>query len=737
MHKLSWYHKNKNQWWFLPLILPTVLLPIAAWCNSGTVLEGSPVVLYYLSPAVMISIMLLFGWSALPGIVLAVFLRTLVRSDIFDAITAVFHYLVPLTVSWVGYQCFTPRHNRGSFGDSNLTFQRMLWLVFCNAILFFLFYQFAIFFGLYNYQSYLFGSDPFRITTLLNFQAVLVGCLTGLPVSYFIIRTIRNPRYFYTLKSRMRAQFHSGTSRIEIVSWCAIMVTLLALLLLPLSENSTIFNTNYTFTLILPVMLWGAMRFGYLFIMTIWTVIVIILSHYFYRYIPHDTDYKLQLAITSSCYLVFSFCICLMAIITTRQRADSALERRLSLIDPMIQLPNLRALSLDLGKYPSSVVCFLRIPGLELLGRNYGVSLRLNYKQQLSVLLRQEIADNELVYQLSGHELAMRLNGDATAERIASLHDKVKAFRFLWDGMPLQPQVGLSYCYVRYPVDYLPLLMGELSTMADHSLMTNRPESVQLRGARHVQNSVKRKVDMLNQLQHALDNDKFLLQAQRVQGARGDHYYEIQLQMQGDDVIYFPSQFLSVAQEFGLSSKMDLWALHATLRFIDKHRESRPGMRCALSLTPASLCRTHFPQEAAELFSQYHVEPWQLIFEVTGNQASSTFALADTTLRGLRAMGCRVCITDFGSNGASYLSLRDMNADMMKIDGSFIRNLPVSSMDYQIVVSICQLARARGLQIVAGYVETGELRTLVEKMGIDYLQGSAIARPVPLVQIAA
>ncbi|WP_233149004.1 EAL domain-containing protein [Shimwellia pseudoproteus] len=511
----------------------------------------------------------------------------------------------------------------------------------------------------------------------------------------------------------------------------------LALLILPLTNDSTIFNTNYTLTLILPMMLWGAMRFGYLFIMIAWTIIITILSHYFYRYVPQGNDYKLQLAITSSCYAVFSFSICLMAIVTTRQRADSALERRLSLIDPMVRLPNLRALSLDLGMYTSSVVCFLRIPGLELLGQNYGVMLRINYKQKLSVILRREVADNELVYQLSGHELALRLNGDATAERIAHLYEQVKAFRFQWDGMPLQPQVGLSYCYVRYPVDHLPLLLGELSSMADHSLMTNRPESVQLRGARHVQNSVKRKVDMLNQLQHALDNNAFLVQAQRVQGVRGDHYYEIQLQMQGEDDIYFPSQFLSVAQEFGLSSKMDLWTLRATLAFIDKRRETLPGIRCAISLTPASLCRSQFPDDVRALLHRYHVEPWQLIFEVTENRVSSRFAQADATLRVLRKMGCRIAIADFGSGGSSYLSLREMHADIMKIDGSFIRNLLVSSVDYQIVESICQLARAKRLQIVATYVETEALRNAVESMGIDYLQGSAISRPVLLEQITA
>ena len=73
-----------------------------------------------------------------------------------------------------------------------------------------------------------------------------------------------------------------------------------------------------------------------------------------------------------------------------------------------------------------------------------------------------------------------------------------------------------------------------------------------------------------------------------------------------------------------------------------------------------------------------------------------------------------------------------MNADILKIDGSFIRNIVSNSLDYQIVASICHLARLKKMRVVAEYVENEEIRSAVIALGIDYLQGYLIGKPEPL-----
>jgi EAL domain-containing protein (putative c-di-GMP-specific phosphodiesterase class I) len=95
-------------------------------------------------------------------------------------------------------------------------------------------------------------------------------------------------------------------------------------------------------------------------------------------------------------------------------------------------------------------------------------------------------------------------------------------------------------------------------------------------------------------------------------------------------------------------------------------------------------------------------------------------------------MGCSVAIDDFGTGYASYARLKNVNADILKIDGSFIRNIVSNSLDYQIVASICHLARMKKMRVVAEYVENEEIRSAVVALGIDYLQGYLIGKPEPL-----
>lgn len=121
-----------------------------------------------------------------------------------------------------------------------------------------------------------------------------------------------------------------------------------------------------------------------------------------------------------------------------------------------------------------------------------------------------------------------------------------------------------------------------------------------------------------------------------------------------------------------------------------------------------------------------------MIFEITESNSLTNLEQANQTLGQLQQMGCSVAIDDFGTGYASYSRLKNVNADILKIDGSFIRNIVSNSLDYQIVASICHLARMKKMQVVAEYVENEEIRSAVVALGIDYLQGYLIGKPEPL-----
>ncbi len=363
------------------------------------------------------------------------------------------------------------------------------------------------------------------------------------------------------------------------------------------------------------------------------------------------------------------------------------------------------------------------------------VKLRLpQYKQKLSHWLSPLLEPGEDVYQLSGNDLALRLNTESHQERITVLDSHLKQFRFFWDGMPMQPQIGVSYCYVRSPVNHIYLLLGELNTVAELSIVTNAPENMQRCGAMYLQRELKDKVAMMNRLQQALEHNHFFLMAQPITGMRGDVYHEILLRMKGEnDELIGPGSFLPVAHEFGLSSSIDMWVIEHTLQFMAENRAKMPAHRFAINLSPTSVCQARFPVEVSQLLAKYQIEAWQLIFEVTESNALTNVKQAQITLQHLQELGCQIAIDDFGTGYASYARLKNVNADLLKIDGSFIRNIVSNSLDYQIVASICHLARMKKMRVVAEYVENEEIREAVLSLGIDYMQGYLIGKPQPLI----
>lgn len=363
---------------------------------------------------------------------------------------------------------------------------------------------------------------------------------------------------------------------------------------------------------------------------------------------------------------------------------------------------------------PWSALCYLRIPGMEMLVKNYGIMLRIQYKQKLSHWLSPLLEPGEDVYQLSGNDLALRLNTESHQERITELDSHLKQFRFFWDGMPMQPQIGVSYCYVRSPVNHIYLLLGELNAVAELSIVTNAPENMQRRGAMYLQRELKDKVAMMNRLQQALEHNHFFLMAQPITGMRGDVYHEILLRMKGEnDELISPDSFLRsrtnlvyrrVSTCGSLSIRCNLWL--------------KTERRCPLTVLRL-ICRQPryvrlvFPLKSVSCWLNIKLKRGNLFFEVTESNALTNVKQAQITLQHLQELGCQIAIDDFGTGYASYARLKNVNADLLKIDGSFIRNIVSNSLDYQIVASICHLARMKKMRVVAEYVENEEIREAV------------------------
>src|SRR5205807_10418897 len=127
--------------------------------------------------------------------------------------------------------------------------------------------------------------------------------------------------------------------------------------------------------------------------------------------------------------------------------------------------------------------------------------------------------------------------------------------------------------------------------------------------------------------------------------------------------------------------------------------------------------------------------PALFCFELTESAAIANVARAETLMRKLRQLGCGVALDDFGTGFSSLSYLRQLPVTMLKIDGSFVRDVLKDPRAESMVRAIAQMARSMSLATVAEYVETEEIRTRIATLGVDYGQGFAIGRPLPLVDV--
>lgn len=732
---LSW-REFSRQWWGLPIFGALVLVNLSSWFSPIILLPEGRTYLMYMPLAVCVALLMVFDWRAFPGIALAMFLRYDLRIGIEMGAMLTLIYLFTLAVAWGGYRLQAGRRWSASFGLMKLPVPRVLWLVVFLSVLFILLLQTVVELGLLPGYLGMVTRDFFTLRTLINLQAMMLGTLLSGHLWYLILRVARKPRYLRVLCSKLRNQRAPGVKAPELIVWFLVLISMVAMLSLQgiTGPVAKILLSDYTLTLLLPVLLFGAMRYGYHFITLVWTIALVVLFSNYQGFIS-ISGFIHNLVFVSALMLVFTLSLLMMSAISSRQRRLLQKTRSASLLDPVFGLPNLRAFNRDLSRYPRSMLCFVRVSEMDVLSRNYGMQLRIQFKQQLAIGLKPFLQPGEKVYHLPGYDLVLRLNCEGTEEKLERLQRYVDDFRLIWNGLPLHPNIGLAYCTVFPPVEHLHMLLGELSGIAEVSLTTGKPESNKSDHSQ-VQKEIKGKVDMLHKIQRALDEDCFILMAQPIAGVRGDSYHEILIRMldeSGD--LMSPDKFLPVVHEFGLSYQLDMWVLKHTLMFIHQYREKLPSARFAVNFSPSTLCRPAFSSQFKALMSEYQVEPYQIVLEVTESHLLHNVKYADYSMRDLRNYGCRIAIDDFGTGYASYDRLKLIQADILKIDGSFVRNMLTDPLDAYIVQSICQVARMKHLSIVAEYVETEEQRAALRAQGVDYMQGYLIGKPEPLITL--
>jgi EAL domain-containing protein (putative c-di-GMP-specific phosphodiesterase class I) len=126
---------------------------------------------------------------------------------------------------------------------------------------------------------------------------------------------------------------------------------------------------------------------------------------------------------------------------------------------------------------------------------------------------------------------------------------------------------------------------------------------------------------------------------------------------------------------------------------------------------------------------EFNIDPTLLTFEITESHAIEDLASAQRVLHQLRELGCRIAVDDFGTGFSTFAYLRQLEADIVKIDGSLIQRLPDDPIDRTVVAALASIAEAAGERTLAECVENPISLLALYECGVDMAQGNAVGQP--------
>ena len=365
---------------------------------------------------------------------------------------------------------------------------------------------------------------------------------------------------------------------------------------------------------------------------------------------------------------------------------------------------------------------------------------------QVTRLLNGCLRESDVLARLGGDEFGVLLLGcplDKAEEIAEKLRNKVEDYRFRRDNMEFR--IGASIGVVPILDNQTPLT--ELMKAVDSAcyvakeqgrnrVHVSRPDDLEI--AQH-----HGQMQWMQRIQRAVEEDELVLYAQPIVPVEGEsehsQHVELLLRMvenKGDDNerIIPPNAFLPAAERYHLMPMIDRWVLSKALhKLADNDGTVSKGMNCSINLSGQSLTDMKLYDYILKLLKKTGVDPHRICFEITESTVIANMEIAREFVKGLRKIGCRFALDDFGSGLSTFDYLKQLDVDYVKLDGSLVRDVATSRVSQAMVHAVNYVAHVMGMKSIAEYVESDAIMQALKKLSVDYAQGYAIGKPARFI----
>ena len=194
--------------------------------------------------------------------------------------------------------------------------------------------------------------------------------------------------------------------------------------------------------------------------------------------------------------------------------------------------------------------------------------------------------------------------------------------------------------------------------------------------------------------------------------------------------LLMPGAFVPLAERSGLIGPLGNWVIEAACKQARTWRDSGLRMRVAINLSAHQMRQDDLADRISDALRRYRIHPSLLTCEITESAAMEDTGTTQETFRRLGELGAHLSIDDFGTGYSSLSYLRQLPAEELKIDMSFVKDVDRSPDARAVVDAVVRLAHALGLKVVAEGVETPRQQQVLVELGCDELQGFLFAKPM-------
>jgi diguanylate cyclase (GGDEF)-like protein/PAS domain S-box-containing protein len=348
---------------------------------------------------------------------------------------------------------------------------------------------------------------------------------------------------------------------------------------------------------------------------------------------------------------------------------------------------------------------------------------------RIAGLLRERLRETDIIARMGGDEFAILLPHTDVDQAQALAEQIVAAFQtttITAEERPISATASIGIAlYPEHGVN-----VGDLLARADlamyQSKENGRNRCTLYEPERDWQAAIASRLNWQRRIREALEKDLFVLQAQPILDLRSNAIsnYELLLRMIGEKgEVILPGAFLDTAERFGLIHAIDRWVVKRAIRLIAAHRKAGRIISLVINVSAKAFTDPELLPMIKRELGVWSIDPKSLILEVTETAAITNIYQAEKFVTALKQMGCRIGLDDFGVGFASFYHLKHLPVDYLKIDGSFIRDLPRDQVDQQLVRAMVAVAGGLAKEIVAEFVTDAETVRLLREFGVQYAQG--------------